>query len=753
MKLSEESHGGSLHSLEEDPQERELFLTRHLRRMWRFLISSRGITLFWAVVTFGCISFLLSMDYLAMVKIAENDISSQDVYAPYDMEVEDRSETLVKQQHASQDVLPVFEPVQEKNNEVRENQAHLFRSLDTLRLDSSKDLEEKKSAFINLVGDQPGNARVAEKLFRRPPAVQMDRVRYLSQVTTDRILQDGLTPSDYVNNREEVIHKAMPTRGVSLDEAEVTLFLVGSNIRPNRIIDEAAWETSKAQAVKKVKPEYKVFRKGQKIIGKGEILTPLRIDALETMGKSVIGVNWLACLGVMILTAIYTGTLWGYLYHYEGRQYFRPPYAALLTTLTITIITLVKVSIQNQLQMVALPLASYALLVTIFTHPRIGVLATTLLIFLVGITLKLDFSVLSMLLFGSVVGIYILSRRMNFSDRTQLMSAGVYVGITNAIVLGALMLLGAGPYVGIQLNEVAAILGYGMFISGILSGMLTFGALPYLESMFGLITPFTLMELGNHDKPLLKRMQFEAPGTFHHSIMVSTLSEACAEAIGANPLLARVGALYHDIGKMKRPLFFIENQAYFGVENPHDRLTPRLSKMVVTAHPRDSVEMARQYRLPEVLTKFMKEHHGTLVAGYFYNQACIHEGEENVNKSQFRYPGPKPDIKETAICMLCDACESAVRALKNPSPAQIEERVEKIIRQRVDDGQFDNCAITFKDVNTIKETIIRVLRGIQHNRIEYQETVMRELGRKIPELPILPDIRSLESRAKHQEQD
>jgi putative nucleotidyltransferase with HDIG domain len=234
-------------------------------------------------------------------------------------------------------------------------------------------------------------------------------------------------------------------------------------------------------------------------------------------------------------------------------------------------------------------------------------------------------------------------------------------------------------------------------------------------------------------------MQFEAPGTFHHSLMVATLSEAAAQAIGANALLARVGSLYHDIGKMKRPLFFIENQAYFGVENPHDKLTPRLSKMVVTAHPRDSLEMAKQYKLPEVITKFMTEHHGTLVAGYFYNQACLQEGAENVNKAQFRYPGPKPNIRETAICMLADACESAVRALKNPTPTQIEERIDKIIAQRVDDGQFSNCPLTFKDLSIIRETFIRVIRGIQHNRIEYQQNVMQELGRKMPK-PLVPEV-------------
>jgi cyclic-di-AMP phosphodiesterase PgpH len=245
------------------------------------------------------------------------------------------------------------------------------------------------------------------------------------------------------------------------------------------------------------------------------------------------------------------------------------------------------------------------------------------------------------------------------------------------------------------------------------------------------VTPYTLMELANHDHPLLRRMQFEAPGTFHHSLMTASLSEAAAEAIQADALLTRVGCLYHDIGKMKRPLFFIENQAYFGADNPHDKLTPRLSKLVITAHPKDSLEMARNHHIPDAVQRFMTEHHGTMMAAYFYNKACQEEGAENVNKSQFRYPGPKPQSKETAIVMLADACESAVRALKNPTVAQIEERIDKIIWQRIDDGQFDQCPLTFRDISVVKETFVRVLRGIQHNRIEYQQNIMRDLGRKI----------------------
>lgn len=735
MKLSEEHHSGNKPSLGDDASAKEPFLKRIVRKCWEFVTSAKGITLFWALVTFVGASFLLSTDYLALSKIAENDISTQDVYAPFDMDVEDEGETSLKRKQAAQDVLPVFEPVQEKNSSVRESLNRLFHDVEALGLDDEDSLEQKQAAFIALVGNQPGAGKVFQRLFSSYSSSRLERLRYMTQVTTDRVLKEGLSPTDYVENRDEIIRKFLPEKGASVEDLEIAHFLTSSVLRPNRIIDQKAWQKAQDSAMLRVKPEFRFFRKGQKIIGKGEVLTPLKIKALETMGKSVKGINWIACVGVLIITALFTATLWGYLFNYEGRQFFKPTYAALVATLTLCLLGVIKLSVQSGFPLVAVPMATFALLVAIFTHPRIGVLCTTLIVFLIAIAMKLDFSILTVLLFSSVVGVFVLSRRFNFSDRSQLMYAGVYVGLANGVMLGVLYLLGGAPHLGHQWHEVMMTMFWGVIVSGLGSGILTLGILPLLESVFRLVTPFTLMELGNHDQPLLKRMQFEAPGTFHHSIMVSTLCEAAAEAIGANPLLAKVGAIYHDIGKMKRPLFFIENQAYFGVENPHDRLTPRLSKMVVTAHPRDSVEMAKQYRLPEVLSKFMKEHHGTLVAGYFYNQACQEEGEENVSKSQFRYPGPKPDIKETAICMLCDACESAVRALKAPTPAQIEERVEKIINQRVEDGQFDNCPITMRDITVIKETIVRVLRGIQHNRIEYQQNVMRELGRKIS----LPD--------------
>jgi cyclic-di-AMP phosphodiesterase PgpH len=445
-------------------------------------------------------------------------------------------------------------------------------------------------------------------------------------------------------------------------------------------------------------------------------------------------------LGLGLISGLFFVVLWLQLLTSNAdsneKPLYRPAYGLFITTLSlVSLLLLYLFHKATHLPLVAFPLGIYTLMVAIFTTPRLGVMATTLLVVVAALVLNLDGQALGVLWFGSVVGVFGLTRCGIFRDRSQLMRAGLWLALGQGLMLLSLDLVNmretlvvgarhvgwlhtANPFIH---TPFGAIIGgiVASLASALLVGPLTLGILPFLEWVFQLVTPYRLTELSNHNQPLLKRMQFEAPGTFHHSIMVASLSEAAAEAIGANPLLARVGSLYHDIGKMKRALFFIENQAYFGVDNPHDKLTPRLSKMVITAHPRDSLEMAEQYGLPHVLRKFMTEHHGTLLAGHFYNQACKQEGVENVDKESFRYPGPKPNSKETAIVMLADACESACRAIKQPTPDLIDTRIDTLVKQRIDDGQFDECPISMQEITIIKQTFSRVLRGIQHQRLEY----------------------------------
>jgi putative nucleotidyltransferase with HDIG domain len=249
------------------------------------------------------------------------------------------------------------------------------------------------------------------------------------------------------------------------------------------------------------------------------------------------------------------------------------------------------------------------------------------------------------------------------------------------------------------------------------------GLSPVLEYIFSFLSSLTLLELANLDHPLIKRLQVEAPGTFHHSLLLATLSEQAADDIRANGLLTRVGCLYHDIGKMRRAVYFVENQAYFGVSNPHDELSPRLSKLIVSSHPADGLKMADEHRLPEAIKAFIPEHHGTLLCGYFYHKALKMEDPKRLNKAEFRYPGPKPQTRETAIVMLADAAESAVRALNSPTPDQVDALLEKIFKQRIDDGQFDECPITLKEIWQVKKSFTRGLSAIHHQRVNYSEKI------------------------------
>jgi hypothetical protein len=263
-------------------------------------------------------------------------------------------------------------------------------------------------------------------------------------------------------------------------------------------------------------------------------------------------------------------------------------------------------------------------------------------------------------------------------------------------------------------------------VNGILSSILTNGAVPYLESAFGITSSVRLLELSNPGNPLLRRLQIEAPGTYHHSLLVGNLAEAAADAVGGDSLLVRVAAYYHDIGKMKRPYFFIENQMG---DNPHDKIAPTLSTLILTSHVKDGVELAREHKLPQGIVEIIEQHHGDSLCSFFYHKAVEGNKNENITEDDFRYEGPKPQTKEAAIVMLADAVEAAVRSLQNRTPGRVEGLVRKIIKDKLMDGQLDESDLTLKDLDNIAGAFIRVLSGIFHNRIEYPD-VTREMERR-----------------------
>jgi putative nucleotidyltransferase with HDIG domain len=267
-------------------------------------------------------------------------------------------------------------------------------------------------------------------------------------------------------------------------------------------------------------------------------------------------------------------------------------------------------------------------------------------------------------------------------------------------------------------------------MSGMLASAMASMLLPALESLFRITTDIRLLELSNLNAPILRRLSVEAPGTYHHSLMVGTLGEAAAEAIGANPLLVRVAAYYHDLGKMLKPEYFIENQLY-GM-NKHERLSPNMSCLIIASHVKDGLELAKEIGLAERIRDMIPQHHGTRIMTYFYQKAKDSLGPEEVVETDFRYPGPKPQSKEAAIMMMADSVEAASRTLTNPTPAQIQGMIDRLADAIVADNQFDECDITLREVRLVKESFFKILSGIYHRRIDYPGYDFKDIGAAPP---------------------
>ena len=308
-----------------------------------------------------------------------------------------------------------------------------------------------------------------------------------------------------------------------------------------------------------------------------------------------------------------------------------------------------------------------------------------------------------------IVSLVAMYNNSKITNRMELVKNGFKVGALQAIF--AIIYSAVYNY---DLKLMTIILTFSI-ISGFLTGMICLGIMPYFENAFSILTDIKLLEIGDYSSPLLKRLLLEAPGTFYHSVMVGALAEQAAEAIGANPILARVGAYYHDIGKLKRPIYFVENQG--GLSNLHDELKPSLSSLILTSHPRDGYILGKQYGLPQEVLDIIIQHHGTTMVQYFYYKAV--ETGENISETDFRYAGPRPQTKESAIVMLADTVEAAVRASTDKSKEGIENTIRYLIKYKIDDNQLYECEINLKDIETLVQAFLKVLKAAYHERIQY----------------------------------
>lgn len=479
-------------------------------------------------------------------------------------------------------------------------------------------------------------------------------------------------------------------------------------------VDTEATETAKAKILATVTPVYRTILKGEMIVSKGQVITEEQYDILYLMGyadevniSKIAGSLAIILLVLLGITIIYMRTFCKDKYRDLGYMQI-----LMLTVLVLVILDelILSVTVSPSADISAqigflLPSAMGTMLVATLFNPNMAVFFNGIFAIFAGIlTGDVQFVLLS-LISGMVGAIGII----RLTERSDLYKTALYIALINVIAIGAWGILNRTIWDVIWVGMLFGIL------NGVFSAVLTLGLLPLIESMFGVTTSIKLLELSNPNQPLLKKLMLEAPGTYHHSVMVGNLGEAAAEAVGADGLIVRVGAYYHDIGKIKRPYFFTENQ--FNGENPHDKISPTLSALIITSHVKDGVEMATEAKLPPMIIDMIAQHHGNSLISYFYQKAK--ETDEEVREEDYRYEQPKPQTKEAAILMMADTVEAAVRSKTGATPGQIEGFIRTLIKGKLNDGQFDECDLTFKDLDKIAETFGRVINGMYHKRIEY----------------------------------
>ncbi len=702
------------------------------------------IFLFFAIILTGILS---AKYFLFQSIISDDNTSKKDIVAYKTIKVVDTFKTEQTKKEVAQKIEPVLTPAEDSY--IKNNFNSLEHSISEIR--AKKIDYNAKRDELNILFDIDNNydrSYVLNYLINVKDE-KLDTLFKKSEKSLDSILKQGVTEKDFeAKNIANAVLKNAHFEA-SKGELRVISALLEQVIVPNMIVDEYATEVARKNAINSVSPTVVTFHKGEKIVVAGEPITKLKRDALIKSGYNVLELDYGGVAGIFVLVVFGMISLLYYLQYFE-KQYMTKNYLSIIGLMAV-VMSLTAMFLPEEASFYYLPFPAIAILLAIFTNPRVSFLSSAIIISVISIAMQLPIQYAIVFLIASLIST-IATAKIRYSRRFDLIKIGLEIALAMFFLILDIYIIENNVT---DINPILiwkdSIIG---FINGILSGVIVLGTIPILESVFQIVTPYGLAELADHNQKLLKRMQMDAPGTFAHCLMVSNLCESAAEAIGADPVLARVGALYHDIGKLKRPLFFVENQTYLGIENPHTKLNPRLSKMIITAHPKDGLDLAKEYGLPPVIQNFIIQHHGDSLAKYFYNQAKQEEGDEKVTEEQFRYSGPKPNTKETAILMIADAVESASRTLKDHSVEELDNMINNIIQDRLNDGQLSDSPLTLKDLKTIASTFSKNLRAAHHQRIKYHENIIQELEDKVkakkkfvaPEKIMSPDEEKVEKK-------
>lgn len=705
-----------------------------------FLTSSKFLNVVYFLLFTMAMTLIIASQNFLFQQIVENGISRRDVIAEKTITVEDTKRTELHRKEVAQKVEPILTVTEDEF--IKNNLSSLQSSILKIRQKDTPEATKIEELGLLFDSDDTKLNFVIHYLLKTPEN-DLKSLFDKSKLTLINILNVGISEKDFDKHMlKNVIQKHTPS-DVPRSQLTVINALLEQILVPNLVVDEFATEIARKNAQNAVKPYEVTFEKGDKILFEGEPVTKLKRDALRQAGYNLVELNINGLLGVYFVIALSVLTFLMYLVTFEKNTVDESK--KMIIAILSLILAGISVTLPTGFSPYILPFPAFIMIVTIFTNTRVAFVSSMLMLSLLTLGMQYDIQFMtSMVLLNIVTTLFM--AKVNYTRRFDLIKAGLYIACAGALFVVSIYML---EKFLIDIENVVitrdAIL---IFINGVLSSMVVLGVLPLLENTFKIVTPYSLAELADHNQPVLKKLQMEAPGTYHHSLMVANLCEAAAEAIGADPILAKVGAYYHDIGKLKRPFFFVENQSSFGIENPHNKLNSRLSKMVVTAHTKDGVEIAKEYKLPSIIYDFILQHHGDGLASYFYNQAIKEEGAENVKEEQFRYSGPKPKTKEVAILMIADAVEAAVRAMKASTTEEIESIIKKIIDERINDNQLSDCPLTLADLKTIAATFSRILRGTQHDRIKYHQNIVDELDKSEVILPNQMHLMDKEMEAK-----
>ena len=651
--------------------------------------------------------------------------------------IEDTEKTNLEKKLAEQSIEPVYEYKEEIKNQ-RISYLDLFFEVVTaakIEIQDEEDIDEtKKLEILNEKLKSLSNDDLSIDLSNEQKKAiiaasqdELTTVQAELKKAVESIISKPLSEDQINDKKNEVEVTLLNNQLIPEKLATIVVKLARSAIVPTNILNEEKTEELKEQAVNNVDPTRII--QGQIIVLEGEVVQSDAYRQLELLGITDGKTSLRPILGVVILIFLQMAFMFA-LFSRSSESEIKRVKNMVITSL-VFILSLCIMKLINNISgafdvMIAFlyPTAMATMLIRLLVNERTAAIVTVLLASCSGIMFQANYvSVLQMeivlyILFGGFASILFMR---SVEKRSHILQASGIIVLLNVSFITFYLLMTQTSY---GITEIGFYLGAAI-ISGTLSGALTMGILPFFEMAFGVLSTLRLIELSNPNHPLLKKILTETPGTYHHSVMVANLAESACEAIGADGLLARVGCYYHDVGKTRRPAFFIENQ--MGM-NPHDAISPKASAEIIIAHTTEGAEMLRKHKMPQEIIDIALQHHGTSLLKYFVHKAK--ENGEEVDENSFRYPGPKPQTKEIAIISIADSVEAAVRSMKEPTAEKISNLIQNIIKDRITDNQFDECDISLKELKTIHRVLCESLNGIFHTRIEYPKETTVQLEQK-----------------------